>query len=356
MMFLVDRLPAIYSASQQYGSPFASAEQAMAGLRELGATLFPSFVWAALAAIGVIGLAASSRHPIGRLFARIAVVIAITDCLYILYSARLPYPRVMFQFIPVVLIGIAWVLEDVVGRSIGARGKYLGGAVTIMTVAIVVAAQPAKDASADEQRELIERFASRDASGEVLTYPVFGRGVDAVAAAHQTPRRWLDVDARIPDGIPLRVAIFTRQAHAMSGIDFSAPPGVPSLWDHWRWTRPGARRTPPERNDNTASIHGRTYAWPNSGLTDERRMLFWYPDAERLGATAASATALVEASRLRYLAIATRRVVKLDLYSRLFVVIMLAETADQVRSADTAIHAAIEKFGGSAVIFVSDTQ
>lgn len=85
-------------------------------------------------------------------------------------------------------------------------------------------------------------------------------------------------------------------------------------------------------------------------------MLFWYPDAERLGASASFATALVEASRLRYLAIATRRVVKLNLYSRLFAVIMLAETADQVRSADSAVRAAIEKFGGSAVIFVSDTQ
>jgi hypothetical protein len=139
-MFLIDRLPAIYSSSQQYGSPFASAAQAMAGLRELGATLFPSFVWAALAAIGVIGLAASSRHPIGRLFARIAVVIAITDCLYILYSARLPFPRVMFQFIPLVLIGIAWAIEDVVGRSIGARGKVSWRRSDDQTVAIVLAA------------------------------------------------------------------------------------------------------------------------------------------------------------------------------------------------------------------------
>jgi hypothetical protein len=337
-LFVLDRLPALYSSSQQYGTPFGSTAQALGGLREVGLTFFPSLAWMVLGTLAVVGIAAGWNHSIGRIVAYMAAVIAIVDCLYILLSARFPYPRVMFHVIPIVLLGVGLAIEAVAARTVRPHALWLSASATGIALLFAAVAQPAAGRPTDEQREFIEGIATRTRLGGVLTYPVFGRGFDVVAGGHVTPRAWLDIDSRIPVGTPLQLVFFSRRAPDGSGEPGSVAPA--SL----------------DPRFNAALIQGQTHTWPNHALTEEMRVFFWYPDPERLSASGDSAVAPVAASRLRYFTVSTRRVVKMDVYSRLFAVIVIADSGEEARVADTALGKALEGFGGNIVVFVADAQ
>jgi hypothetical protein len=62
LVFLMDRLPYVYSSARQYGVPFRDFGGFMAELRETAGFLFPTVGWQLFAAAGLLGLLLSFRH------------------------------------------------------------------------------------------------------------------------------------------------------------------------------------------------------------------------------------------------------------------------------------------------------
>jgi hypothetical protein len=352
-IFLVDRLPAVFSSTQQYGTGVSSLRESLAGLINFLRFLFPVPIWSAVAAIGAVGLAAMSWQSGLRWLAAIGLAVVAVDGAYLLQVARLPYPRVMFHLIPVVLLGVGYAITRLSDRA-GAGSVWPGAVATLVALMVVRLAQPVHAAYDDQMRSLVQRTLSSYAPNDPPTYPVIGPGVDAPALGHQLPEKWLDTDMRIPDGVPLQLAVFVRQTDDWK-MEVLSRPGAPHRWYPATWA-PADAKASSDIGYRLMLVRGDTYAWPVRSSTVPRRVVFWYPDADRLNASPSTATAIIAASNLRYFEIQKRRTIKVNLYGTLFAVAVITESPQEVASADEAIGAAIAKFGGTAVAFIDGDQ
>jgi hypothetical protein len=352
-VFLVDRLPAMFSSAQQYGTRVSSFEESSAGIRAILTYLFPVPIWAGIAGIGAFALIASSLTTGARWLFALALAIAVVDCLYLFQASRLPYARVMFHLIPMVIIGVGQataVLADRLGRGTA----WTGAATAIAALTVVVAAQPTHARYDDRIRELFQRMLLTPVRSGRLTYPIVGPEIDVPALTHQMPDEWLDADAHVPAEIALQLAVFVRRTNDWN-LELSSAPGTSPRWYPAAWMLDGD-------NDSDAGtyrlmlIRGRTHAWPAPSTSGVKRVLFWYPEIDRLQTDTSTAIAPIAAAKLRYFEVQTRRSAKVYLYGALLAVAVITESAEEVASADEAIRAAIAKFGGTATVFIAGEQ
>ncbi len=111
LVFLLDRLPFVFSSAQQYGLPFQGAGEYAARLGEAADYLFPSAGWKLFAAAGVVGLLLSYRHAWGRLLLAVFGVSLLVSLAHVAVAHRFPYPRVCGHVLPPILIGFGCLVQ-----------------------------------------------------------------------------------------------------------------------------------------------------------------------------------------------------------------------------------------------------
>jgi hypothetical protein len=113
-IFAVDRLPAMLLASQRFGEPVGSLAERVQWVQHLGRWLFPTPLWLGVAACGAAGLVMCARSRSYRFVSAIAGAVLVAHVVHLAAAKRWPYFRVCGYFLPLLVIGFAALVEQVV--------------------------------------------------------------------------------------------------------------------------------------------------------------------------------------------------------------------------------------------------
>lgn len=347
LLFLVSHLPMIYSSSQQYGLPFASVSEFFDLLAQIFDRLFPGLEWklfAALAGAGLVLLCASRQSPF---LAALVILTGGVSLGHFVLARHLPYERGMGYLLPLVLLGAAYLVERIVQAldSLAARA-LVWTACAGLTVLLVPPSLrfPTKDDRLELSLELARKL---EPAPGARTYLLFGYGFDFITGMYR-PRDWDCVDVLRP-GMELRILAFIRY-HPSSTFNVGVRAGPQIVtWRLMEWETTNHAAAMPY---DMVEITGVTQPLTGDTAAPAKALLFWYPDAARLGVSGRAHTDYIDASGLKYLPRLTRYQAKLDVYVNLECLVLIAETPAEYRKAAEVVSEGIERFGGRAVVFV----
>lgn len=329
-LFFLTRLPSLYSSARQYGLPFGSAGELAAAAGEVLSGLFPDFGTQALAAAGAVGLIALGFDRRYRFLAALAGLVIAFSLAHYLAGRRLPYARAAGHFVPLVLIGAAYLAQRAVGVFETAAGRAgMFAALLALTAGWAAAAAPALESpNLTAWLALAER--AKVPAGSKVYLPVRS-GVEYLISAYG-PREWERVE-EVPAGVSLTVLLFAADDRpAPAGLDVEVRP-------RYRLRRLSG----PTRPLGEAAVP--KGAW-----------VFWYPDFLSLGADARGPREVVVQSGATALTTFARAQVKFDIYSHVQGFILPPDATGDAGRAAAAAREGLRRHGGRAVVFVPEEE
>ena len=200
LVFLMDRLPYVYSSVRQYGIPASGAAERLGYAAGVAAYLFPTTAWKWFAALGLVGLALPGGPTRWR-FVRVLAPLTFGIVLMHLFVGRLlPYRRLFGSLLPLFLLGAGNLarLALTVARPLPAR--IAASVVVIAATATLVA--PWSKAPANEDRDLaaLRRNAAWSvATGQTVRCLMVGQLEPDTLPLYQ-PASWQDKYDRVAPG------------------------------------------------------------------------------------------------------------------------------------------------------------
>jgi hypothetical protein len=332
-VFFISHLPSLYSSAQLYGAAFHSPGQFLRLAWDVFAELFPDFGPKALAAAGVVGLVAlgvSRRH---KFLTGLVVLLVTVNFLHYLLSRKLPYGRAAGHFIPVVLLGAAYLVEWTLRLFESALSKALiFGALALLSLGLAASSW---DLSL-ENEELSEylALARRAKLAPGASCYVSVRTETDYVFSHYRPAGWKRVDVVYP-GMEVVVLHFSRDPRRAGAVV-----GVPKV-----------------KGYSLECYSGETRLLPGGGTVPPSAWVIWYPDLTLLGIDASEQDAYVRDSGCWALHQFARYQIKFDVYSNRQCYIFTPGEDPECPGITVVVREGLRRFGGRAVVFVpSDTR
>jgi hypothetical protein len=282
--------------------------------------------FAALGMVGLIALAANRQH---RFLAVLVLLFFVVNLLHYLLARKFPYARAAGHFVPVVLLGAAYLAEYIIGAFESAFVRVLTfGAIALLSLGLAASswALPLDDEPLAECLALAHQVEPAPGS---RSYVVVRSGTDYIASLYG-PRHWKRIDV-VPPGIQLDVVLFSQDPDA----------GGEAM--------PGFRRI--ERYSLTR-FSGETRPLAEEGILPPKAWVFWYPDFTLLGINAKDQVAYVRDSGYPALPQFTRYQVKFDVYSYLQCYLFIPREGTEPRKLAEVVREGLRRFGGRAVLFI----
>jgi hypothetical protein len=327
-LFFMSHLPSLYSAARQHGLEFHSAGEALRLGYEIFDGLFPDFGTKALALTGLAGLLALGGKRQDRFLTTLTLVFLGVNLLHYLLARKFPFVRSSGFFIPLLLLGAAYVAESTIRLYESALSRAaMFGVIGLLTAAL---------AASNWQVSLVSRgftecleLAQHVEPAPGYRYHVPVRTGTEYVVSFYGPREWRPVEAVVPDS---KLAVVLLSSIQGAGED-----------------RPGMFLA---RSHRLTCILGETQALPAAGPLPPNAWVFWYPDFALLGLDARDQDAYVRDSGCAFLRESKRYQIKLDVYAFLLGYVFLAgEGRDAGKSAEV-VREGLRRFGGRAVVFV----
>lgn len=316
-IFFVSHLPSLYSSARQYGLEFHSAGEFAAVAYHVFDGLFPDVAARGLAGVGAVGLVALVADRRHRFLATLVVLVLAVNLAHVLAAGRFPYPRAAGHFLPLALLGAAYLVERVTG--VFERPVFRAVVFGVAAAVTVAAAVPSWGRSLHNE-ELAECLAAarraEPLAGHQTYVPV--RAPTDYLAGMYAPEAWRRVDVVKP-GMRLAVVLFDRADGGCRLRRLSGPTG-------------------PLLPDGPAGA-----SW-----------VFWYPDFAALGVDAREPAEFVRRSGLDVLPQYARSQVKMDVYGHLQCFLFFADDAGEHGRVVGAVRSGLDRFGGRAVVFAPE--
>ncbi len=327
-VFFVSHLASLYSSAQQYGLPFHSAGQCLDTAWQVLDELLPDFGSKALAAAGVVGLVVLGVSRQHRFLAALALLLVAVNLLHFVLTRRFPYGRAAGYFLPVVLLGAAYLVERVLGVFESDVTKaFLLAALVVPTLGIVV---PSWGRTLEDETltALLAKAQRIEPTTGARPYMLVQTGADYILSFY-LPSESKQVKTVAP-GMKLNILV-TRQDTPRT----SSEPG---------FLRAGAIRL--------TSLSGETRPLEDKGPLPADAWILWYPDFTLLGINAADQDAFVRDSGCQAVFVGARFQVKFDVVSqRQCYMFLPAERSGSCVPAEV-VREGLRRFGGRAVVFV----
>ncbi len=358
-IFLIDRLPAVYSSMRQYGLHFSGIGGLMQHLAAGYAYLFPGVGWTIFSLAGLAGVVAMWRSEQTRVFARIAIVVFAGNLLYFLVSGSMPFYRNLGLILPLVFLGAGHLFDMLLSRT-ARRIREWAVAAAVIVPAGAFFAFAATDSISQDRKETrftdplvswAEALPPADGSLRMIFYPE-----DVWGLLHKyLPAHWLGPDDRLRPAEKSSLYVFMNQG-ALPELRVAQKKRT---WDPTLW--PEARRDTTLGRWRQVELPGRVLAFSGEGMKavpDAQHMLaFWYPARENLYFDASAVRAFAAATELPHSITTTRFQVKLDVYGVLHSVFFAAGSPQQVALLKRALKNGLARFGGEAFVFLpSETK
>jgi hypothetical protein len=336
-VFFMDRLPYVYSSSQQYGLVFRKISEFVdlfwASLR----FLFPAASLAVLALLGVAGLGLAWRERPGRGYVALSTVAVLATLVHFAASRRFAYERNLGFWLVPVLIGYACLGQRLIAwPRTGGRRVAVGVFVYIGTLTCLVMGlqTPVTDASYEVFRTRIHELPEQS---EIPSLALLGSGVPEPIRL-DFPKRWSEAVVSAEPG---------EHADLLLVEKFIPLP----LWTARRagavpdW--PGAELLVQE---GWYSILRLPCIVVRPGTNSSTGIVLWYPSFEAVAVSPDNVLRYLNERKLVYHSISTRYQTKLEVFGRLTVVVAAGVTPDQTQEVLAACREGQRRFGGSIIV------
>jgi hypothetical protein len=125
LVFLVDRLPYVYSSAQQYGVAFSGLSELSAYFAAASRMYVPSFAWALVVALGCVAAIPIARESRVRAVAVPWIIALVFASVHYLFARKLPYVRNWGFLLPLVFFGYGFSVDRLVKAVPARMGKSL---------------------------------------------------------------------------------------------------------------------------------------------------------------------------------------------------------------------------------------
>jgi hypothetical protein len=344
-IFLVDRLPYVYSSSQQYGFPFHTWREFFDLLANHLGYLFSSPSLIIFAMVGAIGMGLAWRERPARGFVALSGFAVLVTILHFGACKRFAYERNVGFWILPVLLGCACLGERLIRLP---RAKWqrvaVGAAVHVGALAFLL---PGLCMSVTDTRYEAARARIRELPdhGNVRALALLGFGV-APAIYLDFPRNWSDeLTVPLKPGSAVDLVLIEKQTqiplwgrHTRSSDDKAMP--------DW----PNAERVVSDGLYSIIRLPCRVEA--RHDQTPTRATLLWYPSFEQVAVSPDKVLAFLNDSALSCHEVYSRYQAKLEVFGRLECVVAAGANAEETRRISTTFAEAVRRFGGQVVLLL----
>lgn len=352
-LFVLDRLPYIYSTSIQAGNAFGSLSGMTGLLGNIFHSLFPTPAWKLVAAVGLAGFLLTPRHSAQRTLAWVglmAVGLQVTD---FLIAGRVPVSRVCALVLPMILLSISGLLERLL-RALGpGRARQSVWGLALLATLALVGLTPhtsLEDATATRFMQRLDELPERQ---DVATVVLRERHVPMPVTLYY-PDDWQPVEETVAATGPTRLLLVLRddgssaEAVALSGRDFERQLWQPDEWPAHEIAAVGERFRALEILGTTSKL--------SSTLHPDRALVLWYPAYPSVTVSPRRVLDHLAAHEIRFLPIGIRYQAKLEVFGRLGVVALPADSPAEFDRVRRAVENGLVELGGDAVMFIPHTQ
>jgi hypothetical protein len=324
-LFFMSHLAGLISSAQKYGLEFHSANEFLELTCQVGTGLFPTVAAQILAAAGVVGLVALHLSRRAKFLSTLVLLVFVVSLLHYALGRRFPYPRAAGHFIPLVLLGAAYLVE----RAVRFFGSSIAQAIVFGTIAVPTAAMAALNWHMPQEsqplRECLEIARRVELPPGSRCYIKQQQNMSDTLWPY-CPRQWSRIDV-VPPDIKLNLAIFS--------------------WDPYEKVRlPGLTE---------ASGYGLTvYSGETRSLSaadvPSNAWIFWYPEFTLLGINGKDQEDYVRDSGCLAVPQYTRYQVKFEVYG--YLQCYLFPPDERSGKVADVVREGIRRFGGRGVVFV----
>ena len=352
VMFVVDRLPYIFSSAGGAAIDRGSEMQNLSGIAEgLGATLFPGVVWKVLVVGGLLGLAVAPRRSARRTILMVAAIGGAVAVVHFAVSGRTPPARALSWAIPITLVGLAGLVEGL-SRRLPTRQTRIWATVGWLVVCVALAfvgfkGLPPRSAFED----LIEAIDEQALEGDRSTLVLLDKRVGPVVSLYY-PQGWQGIEQPPPEG-PLRLLMLVRDTRLYGrGLATRNQDHRVAPWEPLSWPEMEEREAGGEGYRMVESPGRVTRFQAEEGLS--RALVFWYPSVESVAVRPQKVLEHLEEFSLRYMPVKVPFPAKLEVFFRMGCLVLPADSPSELAEIEKAVATGLERFGGEARVFVPE--
>ena len=348
-VFIIDRLPYIYSTSTQAGLSFSSPSGMLELLAETLDFVFPTFGWKLLAAVGFVGLLFTPPNSARRTVAGVglmAVGLAIAD---FLFAGRIPVPRVSGFLLPVVLLTASGLLERLLSSPRTRHSKQVAWSVAAAATVAIIATTPRSALEDSSLTEFMVGLSELPVRGDVSSWVVRQPHVPLSATLYY-PEDWQPVEERSGAIGQSRILLVIRDDSRADGpIYVHGQHRTVETWQPHAW---------PSRELVSAGDRFRVLEIPGtaSKLSDDvrpdRALVFWYPEFAAVAVSPNRVLDHLYGYAIRFLPLGRRYQAKLEVFGRLGVVVLPVDSQAEFDRVRLAVTDGLAKLGGQALVFI----
>ena len=345
---LVDRLPYIFSSMQQYGVPAGTMAQWRAGLSGIANVLFPGLGWKIFAALGLLGLLLPGKDRWRQWITVLTIMTCVISLAHFVLARKLPYGRVAGYILPLIFLGIANDIRILLSHIPTPRSRVVAWVTLSAWLATLTWPSFGMKLTEPDFKQLLAQVKKQKCPVGISCYPLFAINLDPLDIMKYLPDDWLDFYDRVPVGKQVTLLAFLAGA-GDRGMEVRDGRGPSRTWDLESW--PSSCRIIQSGIYRVVSLRGTTEPFRSQNLTEDRGVIFWYPNARSVAVTPEPVLGLVKSAGVRYLVQNIRHQVKLDVFGRVNCVVLIFETPTDWDLSRKCVSEGIRRFGGDAIVF-----
>ena len=348
-LFIVDRLPYIYASSGGAEIDRGGGVRSLPGIAQgIGSNLFPGVMWKVVAICGLLGLLLAPRHSARRTILAIAVIGGAVGVAHYVLSGRTPPARILAWMIPVVLIGVAGLVDGLV-RWLPSPRIRIWASLASVAVGVVIAGIGFKGLSSSTAVAGLVRTLGEQVQAENgRTVVLFDKRVGPMVPLY-LPQSWDGIERPPAEGaarllIALRETPWYGRKLATRNQSHVVDPWEPLGW-------PEVEELEISGDYHLFESGGRVTTFPDEAQ-HPRGLVFWYPAVDSVAVRPQGVLQHLEDFSLRYMVVKVPFWAKMEVFFRLGCLVFPADSPGELAEIEKAVTAGLERFGGEVRMFV----
>ncbi len=344
-IFLVDRLPYVYSSLQQYGIPFRTPSDFLDLLQNHLYYLFPSPALVIFALLGCVGMGFAWRERPGRGYIALSSFAVLATLLHFAASERFAYERNLGYWLVPVLLGYACFGQRLINLPRRSWQRVaVGTLVYVGTLALLVPGlqTPVTDLVYEAFRVRIRELPEQ---GNTPSLALLGQGV-ASAIRLDFPIGWsyavvpevpgTAVDLLLVEKI-VALPLWPRPENGSASRPLPDWPKAEIVAQEGFYT---IVRLP-------CQVEG-----PRQRQSLAKAIVLWYPSFNSVAVSPDNVLRSLDESKIPFHFITARYQAKLNVFGRLMCVVAAGSTSAETRRLREKLDEANQRFGGQVIVLV----